>query len=504
MAILEVIDQLFPSASWAIAALFLVLWKYLSFPTEIPVIETRKGREVSYAKAKERFTAGGASLIRFTEAKFKAFFIITDLGERLILSGQRYAHELRNETRLDSGLFLEKDLYTTLPGFEPFSNGRRHGRITHDIVARLTRTIPAVVQPIAEEASQSIREVWTDKKEWHAIDIQPSLARIIASVAGRIYIGEQLSRNPRWLDAILSYTGKDVLAIYVLKKWPEWTIPLVHWLLPSCRNLRRRQQELRQLLLPVIAQRREQRARQASNKEKPQLDILDFIEESAHRGEAYDPVISMIAFFFATIPTASDLLTKVIFDIVSRPDLVAELRQEVISAVESHGWSRNTIHNLKLMDSAIKETQRLQPVSSILMRRLATETFALKDGTVIPKGKIVGVTIHHMWDAELYAEPEKYDPYRFLRMKENPSQEHKAHAVATSVEHMGFGHGNAACPGRFFAVAAVKVILSHILMRYEIKSVESEMPQTLSAGISCIANPMAQLMVRRREEEIAL
>ncbi|KAJ5817497.1 cytochrome P450 [Penicillium robsamsonii] len=362
----------------------------------------------------------------------------------------------------------------------------------------------AVVEPMAEEASLSIREVWTDEKEWHTLELQPSLAKIVAKVAGRIFVGEELSRDPTWLNSILSYTGKDVAAVYILKRWPDFVARFVHWFLPSCRNLRRRQQECREILLPFIAKKREQRAGKGIDTKKIQLDILDFIEESAHLGEAYDTVISVIAFFFATIPTASDLMTKVLFDIVDQPDLIADLRQEIITQVKSHGWSRNTIHNLKIMDSAIKETQRLQPVSRILMRRLATEHIKLKDGTVIRKGNIVGVTIHHMWDPELYPNPEKYDPYRFLRMRDTPGQEHMAHAVATSTEHMGFGHGNAACPGRFFAIATVKVVLCHILLRYDLKADDSEIPRSLTSGISCIANPMAQIMVKRRVEEIPL
>jgi hypothetical protein len=34
-----------------------------------------------------------------------------------------------------------KSLHTSIPGFQPFSNGRRHGRITNDIAGKLTRVL---------------------------------------------------------------------------------------------------------------------------------------------------------------------------------------------------------------------------------------------------------------------------------------------------------------------------------------------------------------------------
>lgn len=49
-------------------------------------------------------------------------------------------------------------------------------------------------------------------------------------------------------------------------------------------------------------------------------------------------------------------------------------------------------------------------------------------------------------------------------------------AVQTSADHLFFGHGNQACPGRFFAVHELKVLLSHILMGYDFKI--KKMPKT--------------------------
>lgn len=44
-----------------------------------------------------------------------------------------------------------------------------------------------------------------------------------------------------------------------------------------------------------------------------------------------------------------------------------------------------------------------------------------------------------MGDPELHKEPEKWDPYRFLRMREQAETETEALLVTTSPNHLAFG-----------------------------------------------------------------
>jgi cytochrome P450 len=65
--------------------------------------------------------------------------------------------------------------------------------------------------------------------------------------------------------------------------------------------------------------------------------------------------------------TSSDLLGQVLLDLCRRPDwevLVRELRKEIISSLQGAGWDKIALNNLKLMDSVLKESQRLKPAST--------------------------------------------------------------------------------------------------------------------------------------------
>lgn len=44
------------------------------------------------------------------------------------------------------------------------------------------------------------------------------------------------------------------------------------------------------------------------------------------------------------------------------PDLVDELRQEISTVLRSEGWKKRALFNRKLLDSVVKEAQRLKPM----------------------------------------------------------------------------------------------------------------------------------------------
>jgi cytochrome P450 len=134
------------------------------------------------------------------------------------------------------------------------------------------------------------------------------------------------------------------------------------------------------------------------------------------------------------------------------------------------------------------------------MRRLASEDISLKDGFFIPKDTMLGVSAHWSWAEPIFPNPETYDGYRFLNLSQNPETEKMAHFVSTSPQHLGFGHGKHACPGRFFAANEIKIALAHVLLKYDFK-LEDATPAVFSMGWMLATDPQARIMVRRKGGE---
>ncbi|KAK2052111.1 ent-kaurene oxidase [Colletotrichum caudatum] len=201
------------------------------------------------------------------------------------------------------------------------------------------------------------------------------------------------------------------------------------------------------------------------------------------------------------IHTTADLLEKTMLALAERPDLITSVRQEVISVLSVHGLTNAGLAGLVLMDSVLKETQRLNPVANSFLSRIVVDDFQLSNGMMIPKGTLLGVGPTHMWDGSFYENGSEFDGYRFLRMREDPAKKQQSSLVSTSTHHLGFGHGSHACPGRFFAANEVKIILCHLLLKYDWK-ILGEGPHIINLGVLNAAYPWTKFEIRRRTEEL--
>ncbi|KAJ5519616.1 hypothetical protein N7463_000069 [Penicillium fimorum] len=191
-------------------------------------------------------------------------------------------------------------------------------------------------------------------------------------------------------------------------------------------------------------------------------------------------------------------------DLSSHPELVYNIRAEAVSVVGKEGWSRAGLYQLKLMDSALKESQRLAPNRLLSMGLIAQGDMDLSDGLRIPRGTTLMVSAHHMWDPATYPDPRRYDGYRFPKLRQTSGQEGQHQLVSSTPDHMGIGYGKHACPGRFFAAAQIKAALCNILLKYGLEYRGGQSPSVWSQGIHLFLDPTSRIHVRRRKEEINL
>jgi hypothetical protein len=134
--------------------------------------------------------------------------------------------------------------------------------------------------------------------------------------------------------------------------------------LESTRKVKREVQEARSIITPVLEKR--QRSKEAAVKEGRVPEINDnatqWMEEIA-KGRPYDPAIMQLAFATVAIITSSDMLTQAIFDLCGKEALVQELRDEIVAVMRQEGLKKTALYKLQLMDSFLKESQRMKPLS---------------------------------------------------------------------------------------------------------------------------------------------
>ena len=130
------------------------------------------------------------------------------------------------------------------------------------------------------------------------------------------------------------------------------------------------------------------------------------------------------------------------------------------------------------------------------MNRYVEQDVSLSDGTVLPRGSRVSVASSYL-DPAVYPDPGQFDAARFLRKRAEPGQEHGWQFVTTTPAYLFIGHGQHACPGRFFAAHELKIAMAHLLLKYDWRLPDGYAPvmmqQTItlraSDGAICAADP---------------
>lgn len=195
--------------------------------------------------------------------------------------------------------------------------------------------------------------------EWHAIGAHHTLPYVVGRVSSRLFLGDRLCRDPEWLDITTTYTYHVPRAITDLNSLPSFLRPLLYRFLPRIRELRRQVREAHRVMGKFLDQR------EASIAVGEVLEYVDAIEwfKQVAKGRKCNPVHVQLTLSFVAIHTTADMLTQLMFNLAQHPEYIQPLREEVIDVSGKHSWKKTSLYNMKLLDSVLKECQRLRPIN---------------------------------------------------------------------------------------------------------------------------------------------
>lgn len=205
-----------------------------------------------------------------------------------------------------------------------------------------------------------------------------------------------------------------------------------------------------------------------------------------------------------TISSAEHLL----LDILSAPQerqCLETLRNEAERLDQSFGstWNEPRMSKMVILDSTLRESLRLRTPSSrtVLRKVVAREGVKLPDNTTISQGNTLAICswgITH--DESIYPDADNFVYDRFVQYQNTGEEGHveaKSLRQASQVEpsYLVWGFGRHTCPGRFFALAMIKMIVSHMLIHYDIQPL-AKRPQDMWVDHS--PRPMRNVTIRVR------
>ncbi|KAF5003208.1 hypothetical protein FDECE_10226 [Fusarium decemcellulare] len=473
-------------------------------PKPLPGIPIERGPKLSEKQNNkdEIFALVKAGLI-----KGHPFQIMLNTGPRVILP-YKFMNEIRNDARFDIDEATNSLFFVRWPVFRSFGAFTDGHVMLGMVTKKLTTSLASITGLVNEESSIAVPKIWPPTVEWEESRLIPDLLQLTTQVTSRIFLGLPTRRDPELLRVMRVYTTELSLAAQSMRMKPLWLRPFAYLFDPQVKALSKTVRTAYSKIGPEL-QHRQKKSAEAISKGQPilkRLDSINWFEEIASiEGRKFDVVAGQLSLSFAAIHTTSLTTAYTLFDIISHPELVRELRQEIIDVLkEDGGWRKTTLYKLKLLDAVMKESQRLTPIGFLMVCRVTTEKVTLSDGHVIPKGVQVNVpNIHMQEDGTIYPKPQQFDAKRFLKLREQPGAESKHQFVTTSELHMAFGHGKHACPGRFFASNEIKLILAHLLMNYDWELKDGIRPRTWTTGINRVVGPTAQVLYRSRQSEVS-
>lgn len=228
-----------------------------------------------------------------------------------------------------------------------------------------------------------------------------------------------LGRAEEWIKSAAGYTVEVFSVTHEIKQWNPLLVPLavkMGWI-PGVTRLREHHHAVVEWLKPEISRRRQCMQGGWGKEEKPD-DVLQWMLDRADtfRQESdADLAHYQMSLGMAAIHSTTSTGTQAIFDLALHPHYVEPLRAELRRELGATGgrWTKEALHNCKLLDSFVRESQRLNPVVMAVSKRTVKTGITLRNGVYLPPGALVMAPAEAVnADARLYCEPARFDGYR--------------------------------------------------------------------------------------------
>ncbi len=259
------------------------------------------------------------------------------------------------------------------------SIGTPHPNVIESIRLDLTRNISKTFGDLQDEAAFAVDTEFVVSNTWTGVKVCGKLVKAVARTSARVFVGLPLCRDEEWLQTTIKYTEDVVNARQKISKYPFLVRPLVAPFLAECRRLRVDRQRAGKMLAPTIATIIESRSTGPNdcNREEDdapldsngQYNLASWImgrykTNEKPRAELVGEEQLLVS--FAAIQTTSLTTTQALFDLASYPECAAELRAEIneVAARSPDGkLTRDSMAELRKLDSFLKESQRLHPLA---------------------------------------------------------------------------------------------------------------------------------------------
>lgn len=234
----------------------------------------------------------------------------------------------------------------------------------------LTRAIPTRVHARQESARYACDAALGPCSDWTPFRMYWTLQSIVATTNATGLVGPELGTNRRWLIAVQAFPMAIVLGISVSSWSPRLLRPIVAlfafspaWFLYWCMMILLRpmvKQDLQEYQTATSEEAKKQLLQATPNRKFPITGWL-LLRYQPHEQTPQQVAHDYIVASFESTAATSATLYFIVTELVTRPELVAELREEISDAMVDGRLPQTQLGELRKLDSVMRECSRTNP-----------------------------------------------------------------------------------------------------------------------------------------------
>lgn len=329
------------------------------------------------------------------------------------------------------------------------------------------------------QIAQQVTEQWLLDRPFL---LRPAMQEITLQVILRLIFGLQEGQRfeeiKQILTAILDNFNSPIFSsVFFFKSLQRDYGPWSPW-----GRFIRQKQHLDELLYAEIQQQRQQ----FDPNRKDIFTLLMAAKDEAGEGmsdtELRDELMTLL---LAGHETTASALTWAFYWLDRHP----EIRERLLSELSHANLSdASAIAKLPYLSAVCSETLRIYPITATTFMRVVRAPIQIMDYEFEPGTALLPCIYMAHHREEVYPEPQKFKPERFLEKQFSP------------YEYLPFGGGNRRCIGMAFAQFEMKLVLMTILSLFKLSLVDQRPVQPVRRGLT-LAPPGNLRMVATRLEQ---
>ncbi|KAH8086600.1 C-22 sterol desaturase [Cristinia sonorae] len=407
----------------------------------IPVIgKFADSVEPTMEKYKAQWSSGALSAV----SVFNIFIVMATTNE--------YARKIFNSPTHAEPCLVYSAKQILLPENWVFLTGKTHVEYRKGLNSLFTRKALGMYVGIQDQITRKHFQLWLEdaKKDPRAKDIMMTARTLNMETSLRVFCGEHL---PDEATQEISDRYWDITVALELVNFPL--------AIPGTKVYRAIQARKSAMKWLTLAAKRSKEAIAAGQEPQCMIDqwLVDLANPSYKgRTDFSDHEIAMVvfSFLFASQDAMSSGLIYGFQHLADHPDILEKIREEqerVRGGDYEKPLTMEMLEESTYLKAFVKETLRVKPPVTMVPYK-TTKAFPISEDYTVPVGSMVIPSIYpSLHDPEVYPEPEKLIPERWLDPNSKANQNPRNYLV--------FGSGPHRCIGVEYAVMNIGLVLAH-------------------------------------------